>query len=231
MKKLLLIICIVSLLLPTVYALSASMGNAKAILRVNASPEDPAIIERTILVNNKNDIPIIINITPTKDFEKFVYIKDNGFIMQPGESRKARFTLTIDRGGKIEGRLNVAFIPADPEARDSMVGLAASIIILSDGPIIEDPEEEFGNEPLATGNQLNELNESEDYTDLESGQKEDNETVDTTVTDPSDNDDESLNIQDHAKIESPSLFAGFFIIAIMLGIGVGLFFIIKKIRK
>lgn len=138
MKKIVVFLFLILLLLPLVHSLTASIGNAKAILRINASPEEPAIIERTILVNNKNEIPVKVTLTPTEEFEKFVEIIDKEFVLQPDESKKALFILTIDRGGTIKGNINVGFSPADPTIKENSVGLSSNIIILSNGPVIED---------------------------------------------------------------------------------------------
>lgn len=141
LKRLIIILALMLLVLPAAYSLTASIGNAKAILRVNASPDDPAILPRTIEVFNKNDIAVRITLTPDVKFEKFIDIKDKEFILQPGESKKAAYILTIDRGGQIEGLINVAYRAAEPGARETPVGLSAKLVILSEGPIIEDLEE------------------------------------------------------------------------------------------
>jgi hypothetical protein len=141
LKKIILTIVFLALLIPSAYALTATIGNAKAILRVEASPDDPIKIPRTILVTNKNDIPVIITLTENVAASQFVDIHDKEFTLQPGEDKNAKLTLTIDRGGQIEIKINVAFRPEDPATKESPVGLTSNIIVLSEGPIIDDRKE------------------------------------------------------------------------------------------
>lgn len=209
MKKVLIFLFLIVLSLPFVYALTASIGNAKVILRVNASPEDPAIIERTILVNNKNEIPVNIILTPSNGFDKFVDIKDKEFVLQPSESKKALFILTIDRGGRIEGNINVGFSPADPTIKENNVGLSSNIIILSEGPIIEEPEEEDLDEEDADEEDTVPI---EPYEDIEEPivEKEAKETVEK---------------------DGPSPLIGVLIIIGIIAVGLGLFFGLRFILK
>ena len=229
MKKLLVLLSLMVLVLPVVHSLSASIGNAKAVLRVNASPDEPAIIERTILVNNKNDIPVKITVTPAKEFEKFVNILDKEFILQPGESKKAEFILTIDRGGTIEVKILVGFSPADPESKENNVGLASTIIIISEGPIIEDEEEiqektELGEDVTGAVAGI------EEGLDVETSEGEDNESgVSVSLGQPKESEDQS---QEVTKTDySPNPLIGILIVVVIVAIGVGLIFIIPKFMK
>ncbi|MBW2976520.1 hypothetical protein KY347_03685 [Candidatus Woesearchaeota archaeon] len=227
MKKFLVLLCLMILVLPAAYSLSASIGNAKAVLRVNASPEEPAVIERTILVNNKNDIPVRITVAPAKDFEKFVEVIDEEFVLQPGESKKAEFILTIDRGGTIEGKILVGFSPADPEVKENSVGLSSTIIIISEGPIIEDEEEEI--EETEDEDILIDIPEEESYLDIEA-EEEGNESgvsVSMGQLPAADNEDEEAENTGY----SPNPLIGIMIIVVIVVVGLGLFFAVPKFMK
>src|SRR3989339_686617 len=97
--RLIILVLICLLLIPSVYSLTASIGGGRAIVRVNASPEEPAILERTLLIQNKNEIAVKTILKVDEKFEKFVNIIDKEIELQPGESKKARYVLTMDRGG------------------------------------------------------------------------------------------------------------------------------------
>ena len=227
MKKLLVSLFLMVLVLPVVYSLTASIGNAKAIIRVNASPEDPAIIERTILVNNKNDIPVKITVTPAKEFERFVNILDKEFILQPGESKKAEFILTIDRGGTIDGRILVGFSPADPEVKENSVGLASTIIIISEGPIIEEPEETEPEEVMPE--EVTGIDEED--VEIETVKENESEGVSVSLGQPKTNEDQDTAENAAKTNNSPNPLVGILIVVVIVAIGICLIFIALKFMK
>ena len=65
--------------------------------------------ERSVLVINDNDIPVNINVTASGDLADDIKIIDKTFTLQPGEQKKARFTLEIKSAGTTTNRINVAF--------------------------------------------------------------------------------------------------------------------------
>ena len=223
MKRLVIFLIALALILPLAYSLSASIGNAKVVLRVNASPEEPAILKRTILVNNKNDIPVNITLTPAEEFEKFVDIKDKQFTLQPGESKKAEFTLTIDRGGTIEGRIIVQFSPADAETKENSVGLASTILIISEGPIIEEPEEKI--EPEENLTTVEKKLESADNATNEQPEAENFDETEKPATAA------RQDTTEPKKEYGPNPVIGILIMVVIVAIGVGLFFVVSKLIK
>ncbi len=219
MKKAIFVLCILLLALPVVHGLTAAIGNGKAVIRVNATPEDPAILERTLQIPNKNDIPVIVTLTPTDDIVKFIDIPQPEFVIQPGETKLAEYTLTIDRGGKFEGGINVAFTPEDPDSKENGVGLSASIIILSEGPIIEELEEPEQPEDTGeniTGDETEGTDNSSVSVNLGGGKK--------TPVEPTTTKGSSSN--------KPSPVVGVLIIAVILVVGLAaVFFMINMSKK
>jgi hypothetical protein len=223
MRKLILLVLIAVIALPAVYSLTASIGNARAIIRVNASPENPAILERTILVQNKNEIPVKVALEPSKEFEKFVTIIDKEFELQPGQQKNAEFIVTIDRGGTIDGKILVGFSPADPESKENNVGLSSTLIIISDGPIIEEQEEEEEEEEIV-----------EEVIEIENENPEVGEEVTDIVEDqaeePADQKITANAVKDGQGAANPAI--GILIIAVIVGIGaLGIFATLKIMKK
>ncbi len=207
------------LVIPTTFGLAASIGNARAILRVEGSPEEPAFLNRTLQVMNTNDIPVKIIITPNSDIKKFIDIIDNDFELAPGEEKFARYTLTIDRGGKFDGKLNVAFIPANPMDGENSAGLTAALIIVSDGPLINEPEEEETPQPLVPP------------VEIVAPENPSNETGVTVGTrNPISPQVVETNPPQIKPIQpaGPSPVAGILIMVAIVGIGVGIFYLVKK---
>lgn len=215
-KKAFILLFILILLLPIAYSLTAAIGNARAFVKVNASPEEPAVLKRTILVQNRNEIAVKVSLKVSKEFEKFVDIIDKELILEPDESKKARYTLTLDRGGHFEIKINVAFEPADPTIKENKVGMSSTLIISSEGPIIEEPEEKEEDKPA----EKPEKNEPEE--------KRENPFFQTET--PEFNKEELENKEIETKEESAPLALGILVIIVIIGIGIAIFFIIQKLR-
>jgi hypothetical protein len=111
-------------------SLTASMGNARMILYPNMEEGKPYLIERTILVKNVNDIPLKITLEPMGALENQTEIIDTNFVLQPNETRNARFSITILGPGKYETNVGVSFYPEN-STKEEGVGLMSNIIIMA----------------------------------------------------------------------------------------------------
>ena len=216
-KVLIIVFFLLILIVPSVYSLTASIGGGRAVVRVNASPEEPAVLERTLLIQNKNEIAVKTILKVDEKFEKFVNIIDKEIELQPGESKKARYVLTMDRGGSFEIRINVAFEPLDPTVKENKVGLSATLIVISEGPIIEDPS----------------LDDNE--TVQEEGINEVNENPYSEADDPAFGNEDIGNSgtvgTDEKNKSNMGWIVGIIIILIIVGAGLGVFFVIQKIKQ
>jgi len=110
------------LLLMPVFALTGSIGNSRMILNL----EPGETIERYILVKNVNDVAVDIDIGAAGDLADSVELQDEEFTLEPGEDKKAYFTITAQDSGVTETRINVRFTPIDG---GNGVGLSSQIII------------------------------------------------------------------------------------------------------
>ncbi len=128
--KLIYIIISIIILASAVNGLSASIGNAKAIVRVNLT-EVPTVLERSILVNNVNEIPVRVEIKPGSSLQGIIQVKDKEFELQPDESLKARYKVVLTKPGTYQGKIFVAFAPADSSIKEQPMGLAASLAIIA----------------------------------------------------------------------------------------------------
>jgi len=219
MRKIAMLFVMVLLLAPMAHSLIAAIGNAKVILRVEASPDNPAILDRTLKVINKNDIAVKVTLTPDEELRPFITILDKEFELAPHTDKDAAYILNIDRGGQIDGIVNVAFMPADPTVKDNTVGLASRITIISDGPQIEEPEtaeEEPVSDPEVTEKSNSIVSVGSTNESQEEIAQEESEQVPT--------------IKPVAK-KGPSPMVGISIIAIVLVIGLGAFFAAMKFMR
>ncbi|MCX6711528.1 MAG: hypothetical protein NT139_00625 [Candidatus Woesearchaeota archaeon] len=126
MKKIIISLILVLLIIPIANAITGSIGNAKAIIKTEVIPGETTVLERTILVKNVNDIPLNITLEPDDVLKDIIEIFDEKFVLQPGEEKKARFNLNIERPGTYDGRISVFFTPGNKEAG---VVLASNLII------------------------------------------------------------------------------------------------------
>lgn len=226
MKKLIFMICLLLIIVPTVYSLTASIGNARVVLRVNATPEDPEILERTLRTNNKNEIPVIVRLEPDDVLKHFTEIEDEEFVLQPGETKDAKFTLIIDRGGRFEGRMNVLFSPQDPESKENNVALGSNIIILSEGPIIPFPEEEEEEIPEELREPEEEEEVPQEEEEPQEGEGEEEEEGGMTIG----NNNANKLPDDNKRISGagPNPLTGFLIIAAIVIVGLIIYYIVSK---
>jgi hypothetical protein len=105
-----------------VFAITASIGNARMILTAKTGD----VIEKSILVKNVNSEAVIINLSASGDLENYVKFKDTSFTLAPGEEKKANFTITVAKDGTTETKINVQFAPTEGK---NGVGLSSTVII------------------------------------------------------------------------------------------------------
>jgi len=216
-NRLLVVFLLLFLVLPLGYALTASMGNARAVVRIEASPEDPAVLHRTILVNNKNNISTLVSLSVDEKFEKFIEIIDKEVTLEPGESKQARYIVTMDRGGTFNIPINVGFSPADPDVKDNNVGLVSTLVVVSEGPEIED--EDFEDTDVHDVPEL-----EEDV--IEDGEITEEGNTGVTVTPSS----RPLSSNEEKVTVPTSTIIGIAIVVVIVALGLTAFFIIQKLR-
>lgn len=86
-------------------------------------------IERSILVNNVNDVPIDIALEVDESGKEFIELIDSEFSLQPNNNKKAHFLVKVKKEGRYEGRINVFFSPSDPETKQPGVVLSSQIVV------------------------------------------------------------------------------------------------------
>lgn len=146
-KTMLLFLLLELFLASSVFAITASIGNSRMVLR--AAPNE--IIERSILVRNVNSVPVTINFLSSGDLKDNIKLKEESFILQPGEEKKAYFTIKSDKEGSTETKINVRFTPEEGNG----VGLSSTIIIIVSGtPSIE----KTNSQNIDNKEELNEVN-------------------------------------------------------------------------
>ena len=118
----------------SVYALTGSIGNARMVLKAEVGDT----IQKYVLVKNVNDEAVNISLSASGNLTKETKILDNNFILQPGEDKKAYFTIKPRQPGTYETRISVQFSPLD---KGNSVGLSSVIILIVYGQG-ELPEEE-----------------------------------------------------------------------------------------
>lgn len=145
---------LVGMLSSNVIAITASLGNVRAIVEVEMK-ESPTIIERTIQVNNVNDEEVKIKLEPTGELKDLVTIIDKEFTLKPDESKKARYSVAIKEPGNSEFRIIATFTPEKGQA----IGLSSVLIVraFSEGnlPKNNNVKEDNGNTDVNEENDTN----------------------------------------------------------------------------
>ncbi len=128
-------------------AIKASAGKAKAFLNVDLTNGEPAVIERTLAVNNINEYPVEVTIRPEGIAEEIVNLTQNKVILESNTSVDVPYTITVDRTGNLTVILLVQFSAVNEEDSKGNAGIAAEITIYSgssDGSF-DDPSSDGGD--------------------------------------------------------------------------------------
>lgn len=150
MKKYIFCLLILLSLLPIAHALTASIGNARMIIRTEVEEGETTVIEKYVRVNNVNDIPVDVNLEPHGDLIDIVELLDTSFTLEPGESKDANFVIRLNYGGTYQGKIAVSFSAEDSPG----VGLGSTVIIIAEGP--EDPNRKQQTEEEITEEEITE---------------------------------------------------------------------------
>lgn len=131
-----------------VSALTGSIGNARMVLKAEVGDT----IEKYVLVKNVNDESVNISLSVSGNLTKETSLEEKGFILQPGEDKKAYFTIKPKKPGTYETRINVQFASLEDVngTGGSGVGLSSAIILIvyGRGELPEDKAEDVGGEEL-----------------------------------------------------------------------------------
>lgn len=126
------------ILITNVLAITASIGNARMILRV----ETGDTIEKSILVKNMNNVSVNIAITASGDLKDYITIKDNNFTLDPGEEKNAAFSIKVTKTGTTESKINVQFTPVDGK---NGAGLSSNIMVIASGESLDEDTDPTNN--------------------------------------------------------------------------------------
>jgi len=200
------VLCIILLclfFLPSIFAITGEIGNARAIITRDWNGKET--LERTIFVSNPNNIKVDIKLEVSEEIKDIVELVDASFTLQPGEEKNARYKLKVIEEGHWNGRINVFF---KPEEGNSVV--LSSTIILNVGNSEEEDEipEELPDDTNETSDDL--LEEDDDI---------DNSTVGFGIKG-------SREIDSNSSVWPTVLVIG--IVVIILAVIVGSIFLLKR---
>ena len=133
-----------------VSALTGSIRNARMILYPEVGFFGTSI-EKTILVENVNDVPVKVLL---ENSGKIIKLIDKEFILEAGTNKKARFKINLRKPGDYEERINV-FFESFEEKKPGVV-LSSTIIIHAK------KKGDWNEDDVENGNDLNEGNIVED---------------------------------------------------------------------
>jgi hypothetical protein len=125
------------------------MGNVRMVLYPDVYPGETTVINKTIKVNNVNDIEVGILLSTEGNFSDIINIIDGNFTLGVNESIDAKFQILLDKPGRYDGKIFVTFNPQGNDLNSSPVGLASNIIIFaknSTKPVENITQIETGNE-------------------------------------------------------------------------------------
>ncbi|MEK6934902.1 MAG: hypothetical protein AABW46_03415 [Nanoarchaeota archaeon] len=126
---------------------TGAIGNPITVIhRQNVTEGEEVVIDRELIVINKNDFPVDVTLEPSVEIEDIIELLDEEFTIEANQEKRARFKIILEDNFIHSGKIIVNF--KSPEG--DRIGLASKITILGDDVDGEDPDEE------------NEIDEGED---------------------------------------------------------------------
>jgi hypothetical protein len=129
------LLIVLVLAVPFSYSLTASIGNARMILKPEVPEGKIVTIDKSLLVRNVNNISVNVSLEPDERYKRIIALGEESLILSPGESGTVPFTITLKSGGNYEGKILVTFRPQMPMEKQVPVGLSSTIIIVAQGPV------------------------------------------------------------------------------------------------
>jgi hypothetical protein len=167
MKKILIYSIMFLMVLNSIVGLTASIGNARMVLYPEIEAGKTTTLNKTIYVNNMNNESVKINIYTEGNFSNYIEVLDESFILDINESKEARFLVSVNEPGRIDGKILVQFnslgnvtssfqnLTGEYNRTDrSGFGLASNVIIIAREKVID-------------------VNETNETTDLKNESKQD----------------------------------------------------------
>ena len=159
------------ILLTSSHGLVASIGNARMVLYPELINGETVEINKSIYVQNMNNESVQIDLFTEGNFSNYVEVLDQSFILDINESRDARFVLTVNELGRVDGKIFVRFSSLKNDTVPTYnltqevnrtdrggFGLASNIIIISKEKEVNNSIE---NESIDIEiNETNHMNES-----------------------------------------------------------------------
>lgn len=174
MRKILLILVFL-ILIGNVFALTAALGTARGIVRIDVEEGQTTTLDRTLKVLNKNDVNVKVGLEVDGDLVGKLDLQETELILGPNEEHNIRYLVRIDQPGRYEGKIKAGFAREDGEGAG--VGTTYTLIILAEGP-----GEEFVSEMQDTGDQesLDEEGDNEITGDVVSEDEDEGDGVDVS---------------------------------------------------
>lgn len=230
-RKLFVYFMILFILSVPLLALTGSIGNPRVVLRPNITEGHTKTIDRTILIENVNDVPVHIDVYVQEGFEDVATIadEDKGFDLQPGANRKAKFSLTISDPYSHVGSILVRFSPNDGAGPSVMLGSKILIVGTKQNPepLPEEQQAEIEDE-ISTDNETTAENASETEQPKQDNQNsEDQPSVSFGIKKQAPIEKTSIN-KDASK--KPSAVIGIALLLFIVVIGIILFILLSPRR-
>lgn len=109
-------------------ALTASIGNARAVIYPELKAFGTTDIDRTIKVINTNNVSVNVSIYVPTEFQNIAEVKDKSFILAPKEEKDAKYTIHLTEAGDYDIKFNVVF--SEP-GKDGGLVLTSTLVILA----------------------------------------------------------------------------------------------------
>jgi hypothetical protein len=138
-----LLLLLTTIIIPSVFALTASISNPRMVLYHNITEDDTLEFDKSVIINNNNNYEVKISITLAGDWEGKITLSEKEFIMGSGERKEVPYSVKINNPGYYRGDVLVRF---DDPISGNFVSLAQDLVVLvadESGKVPQETSESF----------------------------------------------------------------------------------------
>ena len=138
-KSNLCVLIAILLLVSPVFALTAKIGNPRAVVYAQVTPSKPAYISRTLEVINVNDVAVNIVMDVSENCKDMIKVRDqeDKFTLQPDQSKNVPYTIKATQAGLTECRINTYFTIEGDKGPGVVLSSVITVNVKGEGPKVQ----------------------------------------------------------------------------------------------
>ena len=122
-----LLLLLTTIIIPSVFALTASISNPRMVLYHNITDDKIVEFENSVIINNENNYEVKISLDLDENWKDKITLSEKEFIINPGERKEVSYSVKIEDAGYYRGDVLIRF---DEAVNGNFVTLAQDLVVL-----------------------------------------------------------------------------------------------------